>query len=390
MCCVIFSTMKKVLLVTNYFRPEPGGLEALFTGVARNWQKGQIEVISTKTIKHNLTNIAQRNLFDQKENYIIKRPEIRTGVWQFWKANEKLRNYFEDCIADFKPDHILFGDLHHAACIAAQVAEKSGITWSVFLNGNDFKNRLGVFQLKERKTALQARNVFTLSRYLARGAHGFGIPEDKITVIPPAFESRWTKKRFASLPEFLKKRIGKKLMILAMGPLLPRKGLDILIKSYARLKEHHAQTHLLVAGSGPEFSFLNELVRLHGLEDHVTIAGFLEDSTVASVWKRADLFVQPGNEREDDVESLGAVFLEAAYFGVPVIAGRLGGIDEIVRHGVSGFIIEPGNVKEFSEKLKQLIVSDRLRIRFGKNASDIARRDFDLKRVCSFIDLRLV
>ncbi len=121
----------------------------------------------------------------------------------------------------------------------------------------------------------------------------------------------------------------------------------------------------------------------------VTMTGFLPDDALYSVLQRADIVIQPGKVREDDVETLGAVFMEAAWMGLPSVAGRLGGVEEVVRHGVSGFITEPGDVAELARRIEELVGSERLRYQLGKNAREIARREFDFARTCYAIDARL-
>ncbi|MCB1172201.1 MAG: glycosyltransferase family 4 protein [Leptospiraceae bacterium] len=381
--------MKRVLLVTDYFRPDPGGLEALFTGVARAWQAGALEVIANRVSRQSRSTPSDLAAFDKGEDYKIIRPDYSQSWQESLKFKARMQELLEQRLTLFGPEHVLFGDLHRATRVSVPVLKTHQIPYSIFLNGNDLKNRLGFLHRASRRIVMEAENVFTLSRYLAREARGYGIAEDRITVLPPFFESRWPRRSTNRLPQFLQKRINKKILLLSLGPFVPRKGQDILIESFARLQDLHHETHLLLAGSGPEFPFLQELIRLHHLDEHVSLTGFLDDATLAGVWKRADIYVQPGRDREDDVESLGMVFLEAAWFGVPMLAGRVGGVDEIVRHGVSGFVIEPGNRDDLSDKLRQMIVSDQLRLRFGKNARDIARRDLDPDRICAFIHTRL-
>lgn len=381
--------MKRIILVTEYFRPEPGGLEALFSGIARHWDRDAIEVIVPGRENQYLTTSAQRERFDKGESFPLHRVAMQSRKFGFGSQKHELETLVQERIESFQPDHVLIGDLRNSSRPCARVARQMGIPYSVFLNGNDLKNRLGFFQIPERRLALEATNIFTISRFLARGARGFGVPEDKIAVVPPGFESRWPRRIPRRLPEFLEKKVGKKILVLCLGPFMPRKGLDLAIKAMAGLGEQRDIVHLLLVGSGPEFPFLKELVRIHNLNDLVTMTGFIDDATLASILQRSDIFLQPGCEREDDVESLGTVFLEAAWFGIPVLGGRLGGMDEVVRHGVSGFVIEPGNLKDLTEKLEQLIMQDRLRHRLGKNARDIARRDFEMRRTCSAIDQRL-
>ncbi|MCB1318890.1 MAG: glycosyltransferase family 4 protein [Leptospiraceae bacterium] len=379
--------MKRVLLVTDYFRPEPGGLEALFTGIARHWS-GNIEVLVTSNKSHYMCTEDDRHRFDTGEDYPVHRVgPINTRRW-FLRGRSRLVEQFRSAVERTQPEHILFGDFQSTRFLGS-TAESLGLPYSLFLNGSDLKNRLGFFQFTDRRLALGARNVFTISRYIARGARGFGVREDRIVVIPPGFEPRWPRSKRESVPDFLEQRIKRKTILLGLGPFVPRKGLDVAIESLAMVRDLAPRLHMVLVGSGPEFPYLQELIRVRQLEQMVTLTGFLQDRMLATIMQRAHVLIQPGCEREDDVESLGTVFMEAAWFGMPVLAGRIGGVEEIVRHGVSGFVVEPGNVSELSDRIRQMTESEKLRQRFGKNARDIARRDFDMARTCSAIEMRI-
>lgn len=379
--------MKRVLLLTEFFRPEPGGLEGLFTGIARHWDADQIEVVVAADRKHYFCTDADIAKFDDRERYVVHRSDgVRST---FLRKPGTIDHLFRERLAAFSPSHVLLSEISRTSRALANQAYLAGIPYSVFLTGGDLKQKLGFTRMLERRLVMGARNIFAISRFLARDARGFGIPEDRITVLPPGFEPRWTGRKRNPLPEKLQERVRNKVLLLGLGPFLPRKGFDAALKALRALGDLKHQLHFVLTGSGPEFAYLKELIRIHELHDMVSMTGFLNDAALASLYQRADVLVQPGCEVDDDVESLGAVFMEAAYFGTPAIGGRMGGVEEIVRHGVSGFIVEPGNITELAERIRQLVESERLRSRFGKNARDIARRDFDMSRTSAAIEMRL-
>lgn len=381
--------MKRILLLTDFFRPEPGGLEALFTGIVRQWQPEDVEVIVAADRRHYFCNESDIRTFDQKEAYPVHRTSgVSNGLW-IRRRREGIEALFRERLDQFHPDHVLLSDINRTSRIIATRAYLAGIPYSVFLTGGNLKNKLGFTRILERRLVMGARNIFAISRYLARDARGYGIPEDRITVLPPGFVPRWAGRRRNPLPEKLQSRVKNRVLLLGLGPFLPRKGFDVAIQALRELRDLRHHLHFVLTGSGPEYTYLKELVRIHELQDMVSMTGFLNDAALASLFQRADILIQPGREVEDDVESLGMVFMEAAYFGIPVIAGRLGGVEEIVRHGVSGFVVAPGSVEETTERVRQLAESEKLRQRFGRNAKDIARRDFDMERTAAAIEVRI-
>ena len=98
----------------------------------------------------------------------------------------------------------------------------------------------------------------------------------------------------------------------------------------------------MLVGDGPEFSRTQALVGELGLADRVRFVGVVDE--VASLLSAADLLLLPS-----ETESFGLVALEAMASGVPVVASRVGGLPEVVEHGVTGYLAPVGDVEAMAE-----------------------------------------
>ena len=379
--------MKRVLLVTSFFRPEPGGLEALFTGIARRWDPRLLRVLVTAAPDTNLRDATDRYRFDRSVKYPIDRFAPRPDLMG---TDHVFQDRVREILNALVPDHILFGDMSRVSRLVLKSAGRGGPPYSVFLNGADLKNNLGMFRWAERRFVLGARNVFALSHFIARGALGYGISEERIAVVPPGIEVSARPARSGQLPKEWAQSSRGRVVIVAAGPFLPRKGLDVAVEAMAMLQPALRQrVHLFLIGSGPDFTFVEELVRIRGLGSSVTMTGFVSDEWYNALLKRADLLVQPGREREDDSSGLGTAVMEAAFHGLPAIVGNLGGLTERVRDGVSGFVVEAGNPEAVAARLTELLETPRELSRLGRNAREIAAREYDLQRSLAAVETRL-
>jgi glycosyltransferase involved in cell wall biosynthesis len=163
---------------------------------------------------------------------------------------------------------------------------------------------------------------------------------------------------------------------LFVGRLTPHKGVDRLIAALP------SGGRLSVAGSAghdpapPERDYPLLLRRLAAGRD-VRFLGPVPDEALPDLYRRAVVLALPSVDRTcygRDVrvsELLGLVALEAMASGTPVVASRLGGLAEVVRHGVTGFLAEPGNVAELRERLDQLLRDRALAARLGRNAREL-------------------
>lgn len=168
---------------------------------------------------------------------------------------------------------------------------------------------------------------------------------------------------------------------LFVGRLTPHKGVDRLIEA---LPPGYSLT---IAGSEghdpgtPESGYPFLLRRLAAGRD-VRFAGPVADSELPALYRSARVLVLPSVARtvygrEVAIsELLGLVVLEAMMSGTPVIASAIGGLPEIVQHGVTGFLVEPGNVAELRERLSEILSDSHLTARMGQAAREVAMECF--------------
>jgi glycosyltransferase involved in cell wall biosynthesis len=136
--------------------------------------------------------------------------------------------------------------------------------------------------------------------------------------------------------------------LLNVGRLSPEKGQDLLLRSVAALTPEYPSLQLIFAGIGPFELTLRQLAQQLGIADRVQFAGYVSD--MPSLYASVDVVVQSSL-----TEGLPNVMLEAAYLGVPIIATDVGGTREVVEHGVSGWLIEPGDTVVLAEALRKYV-----------------------------------
>ena len=163
--------------------------------------------------------------------------------------------------------------------------------------------------------------------------------------------------------------------ILFVGRLTPHKGVDRLIEALPEDAE------LRVVGSAghdpdpPEREYPKLLRRL-AAQRHVEFLGIVPDPDLPSLYRGAQVLALPSVDRtcygrEVKVsELLGLAAIEAMASGTPVVASRLGGLPEVVEHGVTGFLVDPGNVADLRARLAQVLGDRRLAERLGRNARE--------------------
>jgi len=145
-------------------------------------------------------------------------------------------------------------------------------------------------------------------------------------------------------PELQKFKEDKKFIIGYIGQLIPRKGLDILLKAVSGISEF--KWHMVVVGEGEQRSELERLSRCLKIDEKITYFGYRSDRL--SFMKGLDLFVLPSW-----LEGVPRCLLEAMSMGVPVVATDIAGCRDIIQSGETGLLFQPGN----SDELKKAILN---------------------------------
>jgi teichuronic acid biosynthesis glycosyltransferase TuaC len=151
--------------------------------------------------------------------------------------------------------------------------------------------------------------------------------------------------------------------LLAVGNLIPIKGHDLLLRALAALNLGHSSFSCEFIGEGPERDRLRALTVSLGIADRVRFLGRQTRAQVAEAMRRCSVFALPSR-----YEGLGCVYLEAMSSGKPVIACSGQGIEEIIRHGVNGWLIESGSLSQLITALKTLMSDSQVRSQIGDAA----------------------
>jgi len=145
------------------------------------------------------------------------------------------------------------------------------------------------------------------------------------------------------------------ILILTIGKFIPRKGFEYLIKAFNIIVNQRKITNikLRIGGRGPLKKKYETMIKEYGLNSCISFLGYIKDEEIPSYYIEADIFVLPSIvDDRGDTEGLGVVLLEALACHTPCIATRVGGITDIIKDGINGFLIEQ---KDFILKRKYQI-----------------------------------
>lgn len=162
-------------------------------------------------------------------------------------------------------------------------------------------------------------------------------------------------------------RINSPITFVLAGLIHRTKGHDVAIHALSKVLEKHPDTQLIIAGRG-ETAWISELLRLHNIENSVTLIGYVKDP--ADIFLNADVTLMCSR-----YEALGRVTIESLACGTPVIGRNSGGTPEILTDQYNGLLYD-GTAEDLALKMMSLIQNRELLREFSVNAVNTVRSSF--------------
>lgn len=274
-------------------------------------------------------------------NLFPKMEQIKRQVWI--KNSFKLaKKYFKDY---GQPDLIHAHSTFWGGMAAHAISKKFSIPYvvtehqDVFLHGKIFSKDFSSCWTKPyiNDTLNKASGVIAVSQQLMNCLQSF--MHEQPIVIPNSVDTH-----FFSLPATRPE--AKPFRFLTVANLIPIKNIELLLRSFQKVREKDPSICLEIVGDGEERARLEAISAQLGLTQSVIFSGkMIERSLVRKAFHRAHAFVLPSN-----FETFGVVLIEALSTGLPVIATKAGGPQDIVSEKV-GKLISPGNAEELSQAM---------------------------------------
>jgi glycosyltransferase involved in cell wall biosynthesis len=164
---------------------------------------------------------------------------------------------------------------------------------------------------------------------------------------------------------------GGTLTLGAVARLSPEKGLDVLLRAAARLREQAVDLHVLLVGDGPA---RNDLVRLAAelkLDDRVEFTGEVAHDEVPAMLQRMDIFAIPSTW-----EGFGVAALEASAMELPVVGSRIHGLPDVVIEGETGLLVPPADPVSLADAIARLALDPQLRQRMGQAGRAFVQKEY--------------
>jgi len=357
--CGRWKTAQLIALATQCFSPDVGGIEMLMTGLADHLSLAGLDV------EVFADHVRAKGISEIRRPYPIHRFGSIRPLRRLMKRRAIARAGLSNGVLGLFADS--WKSITAAPAGAAPIA--------VLAHGTEFPLDPSPAKARRINAALRrARSIIASSHYTAGLAANFmqGVAAEIVVInppIPPLPEP--TPGACAEIDAAI---AGRGPVIATLARLEPRKGVDAVLRALPALRGRHPGLVYLVAGAGADLARLQALAAELRVDDCVVFLGQVSDPRrKAALLTRSDLYAMPSRRVGNSVEGFGISYGEAAWFGVPSVAGGDGGAADAVVDDVTGLICDGGDDDSVLGALTRLLDDEGLRRRLGAAAADLAR-----------------
>lgn len=340
----------RVLVLTPDFPPAPGGIQLLIHRVAATMSRLEPLVVAPGH---------RDNGFDSASTLRVHR--VSEVAFDHRATILRLNAASLAAARRFRPDVVLSAHIVMSPA-ASLIRRRFGTPIVQYLHANEVgaRPRLAEFAVARSDA------VIAVSRHTCALARRAGANEEAVHRIPPGVDLRPRRPQpRCALPT-----------ILTVARLEDRyKGHDTVIRALPLVRARVGEVQWIVVGAGPRRQQLEQLADIYGVSSSSRFLGELSDDERDAWLERAHVFVMPSRVPGDGLggEGFGIVYMEAAWHGLPVVAGNAGGAVDAVVDGESGLLIDANDPIAVADAVTTLLRDDNLRRQLGERGAGRAQ-----------------
>jgi glycosyltransferase involved in cell wall biosynthesis/peptidoglycan/xylan/chitin deacetylase (PgdA/CDA1 family) len=365
----------RCLLIASTFPPIHGGSAVVYDNLCQFMPAGSVRVLTAKKNYLNHAAVEGWQEHDAAATYPIDRTDflrppvlpppanVAVSAWRLVFKDFPL--YAKALLAAIRIvrthniNVVCIGELVAGSWLGIALAKLYKVKVIVYVHGEEITTVTGGrLSGNKRKDYLQAADkIVAVSSFTCDALTSLmDVKPESIVLIQNGVDTE----RFTPGPVnpvlFSKHNLAGKKVVVTVGRMVARKGVDNAVLAIGKLLRHRKDLHYLVVGDGELRPEVERMIAAEGIGEHITLVGKVSDSELVDYLRLSDLFLMPNRTMPDgDTEGFGLVFREANACGKPVIGGRAGGVVEAVQENESGLLVDGNNIDEIAAAIERVL-----------------------------------
>jgi phosphatidylinositol alpha-1,6-mannosyltransferase len=379
--------MAKTFLLTDEFPPLVTGIARLMGEIARRYPRGEL-IVSTGQ---------HRDSVETDERFpgvAIDRLPLSTKSLRSFAGLMFWSRQVMSLARTHKPRFAWADSIRPGSYPAKWAHERLGMQYGVLVHGGDLLKELHAihhnpFARKTARALLRSASAVVANSHWTREQAqkvlrelGLDPQAERVKVVPlgtdpehfrPGVDSREVRARY---------RLNGERWALTVARLEPYKGVDTALRAVARVRKEGIDLHYVVVGAGKQRGAYRQLAESLKIANAVRFVGSVPDADLPALYNTAEVYLGVSRkEQRARVEGFGVALAEAAACGVPVIAGRSGGLAEAVQDGETGLVVDPEDSDAVVAALDRVLGDQLLARRLGQAGRKAVETYYNWDRV---------
>lgn len=360
--------MSVQLLLAYDFPPIGGGIARMLGELARRYPPGTLLV---STGRQGGSSAVDRSLQNAVDRVAIASSRLRTvqGLLRWSQRAATLAR-------SVQPEFVWCGNFKPAGYPARWVHQRLGTPYGILFYGTDLlllRRRIAKSVIKRRTARAligSAAVLVAISRW-TRELCGtlleeLGLGDREVRVVPLGTDPVRFRPGVDTADVCRRYGLNSGRWLLSVARLTPHKGIDTGLKVLAQLAQLYPDLAYAVVGSGAQLPALLEMARSLGVADRVRFLTEVPDRDLPGLYNLAEVYLGLSRLTEGNAEGFGISLVEASACGVPVVAGRAGGIPDAVRDGDTGMLVNPEQPGDVCNAVRALLDNRPMATRLGE------------------------
>ena len=369
---------KNIVISTQCFPPEIGGIENLMEGLSNSLLKNKFKLFVFADSKNRL----KEQKYDKNQKYEIIRYK---GIKIIRRRRKSLD--IKKFISIKKNVHFIICDTWKSAENLIKIVDLKSIKILCLAHGNDILTKRSLIKKRRLEKVFSKVKYIIANSYFTRNKiKNLSINSSKIKVIYPGINR-------INLPSKKQNLFGKynyfKPILITIARLEKRKNHIKIIYAINDLLKEYNNLLYLIAGDGPEKKRLSKIINKLNLDRNVKLLGKVNEKEKASLFNISDLHIMPtiDHKYSHSIEGFGISYIEAGMFGVPSISSGIGGTKESVINNKTGIICDPNNIFSIKNSIKKILNDQKNYKKISVNAKNFSKRFIWDNVIKSYIDI---
>ncbi len=336
---------EKILLLTSEFPPGPGGIGNHAFNLAKYLKLNSIEV--NVLAVSDFVSSDEEEEFDKKQNFKVTR---------FRRHKSRVKTYLKrvrlilDNIKSESYTHVIFSGRIFLMTSLLLKKYRGKIKFIAIAHGGDV-NAESILQKTLVNKALSSMDLIIPVSNFSRSKIKIKTDPEKVCVIPNGFDFE----NIQNLVVTEKSMRNGSLSLVTVGTVWPRKGHHNVFNALPKIISEYPETRYNIIGRLADLSRIKNFIEDKKFKEHLKIHGAVSNEEMYKVLNDSQIFILLSeSQASGDFEGFGIAVLEANYFGLPAIGSKNSGLEDAIKNGVSGILVEPRHINEVSDAVNDI------------------------------------